>query len=166
MKLIPFLVRPRPSSRQDGSPQLALSIRAAHGMALLTSRRQFLRRTLEGAFVLGASSASVGTLFEEQAWANHSAPCGPAPLCTASGCDTALQKCKSPCKNQHYNGGHCDSHYNCWAATNPPTLCCDCCCPSTSYLQCPAPGHNCNPPGQCSNCGGTYYKCICNFACC
>lgn len=131
------------------------SLRFAEGLALLTSRRNFLKRVLQGAFVMGASGVLMSTVFEEHASA---AGCGPAPYCKPACCPDSITLCHtSYCKKQHYNTGRCEAGGNCWSKSN--TLCCDCCCKSN----CPQ-----SLVGTCnaSTCGSGYWKCICNYACC
>ena len=144
--------------------QKPLTLRVAEEFALVTSRRRFLERTLKSAFVVGAGSAMIGTVLNGRVEANHSAPCGPSPICHYSGCNNTYKVCNTAngCRNRHYNQTHCDSHSNCWSVPSPATLCCDCCCPS-SRVPLNQPGHQYGPcSGSCSN----LRRCICNFSCC
>lgn len=140
-------------NRRDKPPV----VNVAEHLALLTSRRQFLRRVLEGTFVLGASSALLGGVFAGRAGACTgticSRSCGPSPCCPTGRCGSG-GACGSGCKARDYGTFTCGSSGSCWSATDPCTLCvvacCDCCCTNLSS------------GNVCSSCGATGYRaCIC-----
>lgn len=132
--------------------QRPLVLRAAEGMAMVTSRRKFLRSVMRGAFALGASGALINSVFEDHAEAGT---CGPSPYCLC--CSDQSDPCGT-CKNRKYATSSCGSP-SCWISNPGNHLCCDCCCSA-----------GCSPGGaqlcSSSSCGGTYYKCVCHVSCC
>jgi hypothetical protein len=139
----------------------SFAVRTSAGVAQLTSRRTFMRRTLEGAFALAASSALVNTVFAEQA---EAALCGPSPYCYC--CGDTIRTCGSAtnCTTRNYGTSRCGTLNNCWSvrtSTGVVYLCCDCCCrasrgcASSSWSYCFG--------GTCTT---NYKRCICQYRCC
>lgn len=136
--------------------------RFAQAMAVGTSRRTFMRRIMQTAFALGASAAMVGEVFQGEAQAFHTYPCGDSPICPKSqGGYLTGNVCPSPGKPRCYAGSTCTSSScnKCWLAGS--WLCCDCCYQNVSNTQ---PGHT---RRSCSGCGsGLWYRCINVYRCC
>lgn len=137
-----------------------LTLRMAEGLALICTRRHFLRWMLERAFVLGTSAALVDSLFADYAAASHYG-CGPQSVSPRCSCCSEGQ-CGSGCSNRPYATSSCGSGPNCWIYGN--LLCCDCCCPLSCIIQsdCSAPGHSC---GACKVCT-SLRRCTCFTVCC
>lgn len=139
-----------------------LSVRnAAERVALISTRRRFLRWTLESAFLLGTSAALVEGLFAERASGTHT-PCGSSQVAPRCSCCGGGSRCSSRCKNRNWGTRTCGSLNNCWQTGS--NLCCDCCChnPCTNFNDCSQPGHMCETCTN-SSCGGsgTWNKCVC-----
>jgi hypothetical protein len=138
----------------------SFAIRTSTTLAHVTSRRTFMRRTLEGAFALAASTALVNTVFAEQA---EAAICGPSPPCRC--CGDTIRTCGSTvnCTKRNYGTSRCGTLNNCWSVrtSNTVWLCCDCCCrasrgcASTSWKYCFG-----------GNCTTNYKQCVCQYRCC
>lgn len=145
------------SSAQE--PTYPREVAFARWIAFGTSRRVFLRNLLRGAFLVGASGSFLGTVLTETAAALHvcSDP-GENPYCNTQCCNAPAMNCfnNSSCKGRPYQGSQCQSSGGCWheydAASGNTYKCCDC-CTSTNVGS-----------GQCTgSCGGTKYKCVCEF---
>lgn len=135
--------------------------KAAEQVAIITTRRRFLRWSLERAFVLGASAALVEGLFAERASATHT-PCGASQVSPRCSCSGGGSACSSNCKNRNYGTGNCGTQNNCWITGD--YKCCDCCChnPCTNLNDCDRPNHTCRTCGN-DTCGGTgtWNRCTC-----
>jgi hypothetical protein len=138
----------------------SFAIRTSTALAQVTSRRVFVRRTLEGAFALAASSALVNTVFAEQAKA---ATCGPSPYCYC--CGDTIRTCGSAtnCTTRNYGTSRCGTLNNCWSVRTSTTvwLCCDCCCRASRG--CAASSWSYCFGGTCTT---NYKRCVCQYRCC
>lgn len=135
----------------------------ARHLSRTSSRRGFIGGTLKGAAALGGAMAFAGTALDgSKAFAFHTYPCGPSPICP--GPQNGYMGAGGACPNgqkRAYNGTSCNSNpgNQCWLVGS--TLCCDCCYQNVAGGQ---TGHTYN---SCTNCGsGTWTRCINVFRCC
>jgi hypothetical protein len=135
--------------------------KTAERVASISTRRRFLRRALESAFILGTSAALVEGLFTERAAATHT-PCGASQVAPRCSCCGGGSACSSSCKKRNYGTNECGTQNNCWVTGS--YLCCDCCChnPCTNLNDCSQPNHTCRTCTN-SSCGGsgTWNRCVC-----
>lgn len=152
----------RPESETEMSNSSGLTVeKMAERFAVISTRRRFLRWTLERAFLLGTSAALVEGLFADRASATHTV-CGSSQEAPRCSCCGGGEACSSSCKERQWNTGTCNNQPNCW--TYGAYKCCDCCChnPCTNFNDCSQPGHTCRTCSNSSSGGsGTWNRCVC-----